>query len=1807
MRTGAPAKSQSLFMVLILLSSVAIMGAQPPIQDDLEGITMSSETGINQDASMPIYGLNGSSSALKAEVPNGHTVESIDLNLQPDALAFNDAISLSGESHWNASGALLDRIDVNKSDGLQLLPQEWSWGFENSNHGWTLQSAGGWAWGYDSGLGPTNGVHSGTKALYTYNGNYPNGMSTTYWATSPAVDCSGCSGSWTLNFWKRLGVEYHYYDHAYVQIKNPQGNWIQLYSNVGSVSDSSYQQVTYSIGQHVQNNPSLQVRFGLGTTDSSVTYTGWNLDDVKISPSQGAGGGEQANWTSARFGPGVSGNYHTEGHRYGIVSVDATIPDSSNLMLSILDGVSKTPIPGFSNLDTTWVDLGSIDSERHPSLRVKLNLDIRNGGTTPIVHAVHLNHRYSTSFNSNPESAGGSASANPTSSWSLNSMSWNGNSISGTGSIVSPIFTSHRTITQLGVSTSGSGNWATSVSLDSGSWQQIPNNGIHTFTERSSTIQVKLACNSGSCTFNDVEFDIIGGHLPTNPAFDIGLDGWNEWESSHPHISAWGWQDRFTNGDISADFNWAAAGVKQVGVMLPKSGLDKLSVVLSPYSSTDPVTVSFSLNGQPIMSKSVTFSSGSETVELSNSELLDFNQNLSTALTNWAAVGGLEYTIATVDIDGTYGSIRVGGLSAIYSPIAELSFNSDSAFVLSMNQGLLDAQIQSQNRLVPIHLRSSTAGSALGTITDLVTASNVALENYEIRNFSSNTPVTPSWQWMEIDAHYSWDSGVAESLIVDLETDEIRTIYRFPVDGSSVEMLNSLMGASSSIESPLIFKDESGGAIFEHNSNGINVTLPFRTNASLEDSSGFKISASLYMEDGAPSPPLLERSGLGLNLGVENDLDVLGWDVYNGLGLAIPQSMSYLKSNSPIIIEAQLGFEDLSDSSKNPRSGDVKVHLLENNVELMNTTTLDKGRASFSISTPLGTGDVNYSIIVEPLAGQDFTSDMVMNRTFTVDSLSPQVVGQNIARYDHRTSSLSQFISVEVYDRPVLPTHLELMVWREWVDDSNNNGLMEPSEYIAMPLNAPNNLELARGNYTMTLDDSGASSGDLVTAYLVGADPAGNEVTEGGANTSDAQLFTYQVLPDGPPSLPAEGGFEGAPDGRLAYLHPGVDYSFSLHIVEPNGWSDIAELRLQLASNSLTDTLAIEWSASDGHCHVLSQHMVVANCGVQAWSGELTPFNSELKFFVDFQLNWTLPSEGDMRWEPSVEVTDRSGQGAWLSLPQLRWRYSPDLAIDTESITLTIGSGTYSDEGAWVAPNSPVTLSGMVHFPLTGTTPSSPFNLRLLLDGQESILESVNGAWSISQQSPILAGSYPLTIELANIPSGANDVTDSSETLRWIVVDPDGPEPIEVISPRPSSQLPIESLGAVEIEVIISELEQINSENLFLHWKVIRGSDVRATPLAFGESTMVVSGGNLAGQSIIATTSLNLIESIPEQYHSDELYLHIWVTGSDMAGNNMQTPNGANIDENPFASWPIERRAPVFILDDDVTYSRSGDVSAGENVMITISVRNEGEVDGTARVRLTEIHLDENLNRELTAVPIEISVSAGGRTLHHIDWQPEDTGRQWIVVTLEDGTAVNGPTINIVGAEESSFLGSIFEGVNIVWTILFIGLMILLASVVLIAIRSGGSAESALHGTDDMWDEDSSYEYFEESNVDTPEPTPAPEIVIPATITAPHEFPLDYTDDTVKHVIKQHGIHDVNGFLLYAKDFDADNNGYLKQAELEQAAESFVRAGTQAEPTSSGPPAPIDLANMTPEQMAWYEQAKKWGGYYDEAGNWVPL
>ena len=247
-----------------------------------------------------------------------------------------------------------------------------------------------------------------------------------------------------------------------------------------------------------------------------MTYTGWNVDDVSIIPAGGGGGGEEGNWTSAPFGPGMTGTYTSQGTKYGITSIDATIPTGSNLVLSVLDGVSNTPIPGYTNLDPTWIDLG-IDAEKHPSLRLKLYFDARGGVNTPIVHQIHMNHRYGTSFSSNPTDAG----------WSVSGMNWNNGQISGSnGAVITslclPLIAHFRRCNSLQPRPANLRSRSQSM-VETG--KSVSPGSFTSFEEFGSAIQLQITCTS-SCSLSDLTMEMVGGHLPIDPRFDIGLDGW---------------------------------------------------------------------------------------------------------------------------------------------------------------------------------------------------------------------------------------------------------------------------------------------------------------------------------------------------------------------------------------------------------------------------------------------------------------------------------------------------------------------------------------------------------------------------------------------------------------------------------------------------------------------------------------------------------------------------------------------------------------------------------------------------------------------------------------------------------------------------------------------------------------------------------------------------------------------------------------------------------------------------------------------------------------------------------------------------------------------------------------------------------------------------------------------------------------------------------------------------------------------------------------------------------------------------------
>ena len=55
--------------------------------------------------------------------------------------------------------------------------------------------------------------------------------------------------------------------------------------------------------------------------------------------------------------------------------MDANVPDGALLEATVLDAMTGTPVPGFTDLEVTTMDLGAIDAAEHPLLRLHLELE----------------------------------------------------------------------------------------------------------------------------------------------------------------------------------------------------------------------------------------------------------------------------------------------------------------------------------------------------------------------------------------------------------------------------------------------------------------------------------------------------------------------------------------------------------------------------------------------------------------------------------------------------------------------------------------------------------------------------------------------------------------------------------------------------------------------------------------------------------------------------------------------------------------------------------------------------------------------------------------------------------------------------------------------------------------------------------------------------------------------------------------------------------------------------------------------------------------------------------------------------------------------------------------------------------------------------------------------------------------------------------------------------------------------------------------------------------------------------------------
>ena len=1043
------------------------------------------------------------------------------------------------------------------------------------------------------------------------------------------------------------------------------------------------------------------------------------------------------------------------------------------------------------------------------------------------------------------------------------------------------------------------------------------------------------------------------------------------------------------------------------------------------------------------------------------------------ATSSLAGALGTYFTEVEFEVYGT-GNVTLAGLGVPYEASNTLLAPVDSIFVLEMNGARYGLSTTGGVHNIPLPFTSDTPGGIQVTIEGLNTSSSVELLSMNM--LTDVLTLTPSQRWQTMETTFDIFSSSATSARLDVVGGGNAATWLLPLNGGSP------IGTG---DSHLVELHPTNAVSSSLSGTTLTMNLTFRIEPSWDDSDTIQVSTRLLLSSGILSIPASHTWGGFGTQGFENDLEIKQVTFRDSQNIELDPTDYYLKAGSTIQIDVQIGFEGM-ESVDAFADGDAIVEFYRGEDLVANTTTINGNMWSFTDNVPFTFGVAVWHFEVKPLNGSGTTPASVFTRTFHIDSISPQVLDVNMDRYDHRIPSTTQTIQIQISDQPVLPDNIYAMVWREWADDDNFNQWPDEGEYQQTALYTPNNLSSLIGQYTLMMDDTGGSLGQKVSVYLNGSDNAGHPLENGGSNIPGEQLFMYQLATDGAPTVASNAfSFEG---GKKPWMHPEMPYVFAVDISEPNGGSDLSTVVVELASNQGSDPLPIQWDFMTGNCTTTSPHVMIEDCEMRGANGPADPYERDMTLHVEMKLAWTTPDLGETRREPGIRVIDRAGQEVFHAFPEHRWRFSAAMEIPEESVSLILSQGTLLGDGARLAPNSPLEVAGAVVFAETGLIPDFECEVDVLFAGSTTTASSLDGIWSVALQAPSTTMTTPMTWSIGCLQAQGIDATDQETSVRWIIVDGTGPEPVEVSNPRPTSVLEPESH---EVRILLSEAGGLEAESLELVWWV----EEKATGdrLRNGVEPLTLVGTDISGLRLEVVGSFDLSEITPEMLEN-RLSVHILVTGRDLADNEVLglggTPSGSTV-----GVWDMVWLKPEFsIQSSSISYSRLL-VEVGQTSIVTAYVENTGSLNGSVEVIFTEVLFDGNTS---TLRRVTVEVPKGGGIPVSTDWNPSQPGLQWVEVQLASEMSSIGPSIDVRPQREESFSERVFGDVNPVLgsfaAVLFLSIVLTgLVWARRVTLNRGSRLEYDWdeYSSEFDDDDDDEFEYEYEDETLAPEPTPS--------------------------------------------------------------------------------------------------------------------
>ena len=1602
-----------------------------PLSLDLEDSDSPNFTAVGYEDFINLPGNDQSYNGFTVDVPSSAPITDLQLEVEPSVLQKQYGFTWDSDAIWSNSDASKNGTVVSGTS-LTGTTAGTIWDFNTGLQGWTVSSPT-YVGRYTSNCG-YNGSSGGSIKTQA--------QSTPEHATSPVINLAGTSSmplhAWILQGSSSCGEEADSGEDLKVQYKTTAGNWVDIQTFSGATLGGTPQQWTTNLpaaALHATTQIRLTQIFGSGTC---CDY--WFIDDVHLASPP------ESNWLSPTIGWNPSSTQVVSRSTYAPLNLDVEIPDGAFLNWTIVTP-SGTPILGAQGSNDVMIPLNLLDYEMYPQVRVLFEFrGSPTGSGIPILHSISGDGSFSTSLQ------GGLTDM----SWDINCPSngnfvpINGGGIESTGncSITSPWFTSLSPtdeITGMAPLSNGILQIRTEQSMN---WINVTSPGAFTYTNDSMiyNFQFRVIHDDAQqpMQMNSFYYMLKSGKLPAQPAVDFGMDGILEWGGSDSRVGSWGWQDRFQNGEEIISVNPGISGGASTKAWIPRDDIQSFSFgIMAETGTLSGLFVK--VGGQIIANWSY---------DMVKSDYIIFNQtqldDLQFAASNTASsVGFLGASFIEVEFEviGT-GGMKMSGLSAPYPISMRIDADEQSSFVLGINNVRSTLSDISGQHLIPIEFISSTSGGLLVTLTGVNTSSDVSISNSYM-----DDPVavlTPSQSWHTMHTSFSVTSSTAALARLDIVGMDTHATWLLPMSGGTP------IGQG---DSHLVELHPTSWLSVTESGDDVDVAIKFRIEPGWDDETYMTASTRMVLSNGVISIPATHSWGsIGSTaVAYENDLELKSVTFTTSMG-ELPSDEYYLPAGQQLDISVDVGFEGV-DSGESFAPGEAVVELFHGSNLVANSTSLDGDTWNFTDVVPFTNGVLNWKIQVTPLNGSGTTAEATFERVFFADSVSPSVYWSNVAPYDHRTPSSTQTIQMQITDQPILPSNIEAMVWREWVNDYDFSGMPNPGEFEPFNLLMPNDMTALVGQYTLLLDDAGGSTGDKVAVYLTGSDAAGHPLEDNGTDEEGKHLFMYQLNADGPPSIASNSfSWDG---GKKNWLHPQMDYAFEVSMSEPNGGSDLSTVTVELASKQGSDKLPISWDFYTGNCTTTSIHLVVDDCEMIGTNGPAGPYETELSLRIEFHLEWTLPDLGDTRREPSLTVADRAGQIATKSFPELRWRFSAEMAIPDETVVLYLNQGSIVSDGARMGPSSTFEIGGEVLFIETSTKPTFDCNIDILFNGISTMVNSVDGLWSTSLQAPANSGKIALTWGVNCITGQGVDATDQS-SVRWILIDGTGPEPVEVLNPRPGSELKAE---VYQVRVALDEEGGLDVGSLQLVWWV---EDAETGDyLRNGVEQMTLEGDEIDGLQLEVYAEVDLSD-ITSTMLERQMILFIKINGRDLADNDVlgmgATPAGSLVGQ-----WDLEWLKPEFSLEaSSISYTRLL-LEVDQSTSVKILVNNVGTLDGDIDATISVTRIDgstEVIQRPNVVVP------AGGIGLISLDWAPTTQGVQWIEVELENGETSKGPTIDVRPARDQSFTEKLFGDVN---PIIGSGVLLIVISIIVTALLWAKKATTRRGSRSEHdWDEYSS-------------------------------------------------------------------------------------------------------------------------------------